>query len=570
MFMGGIQMSEVIQESAPGIEKKKKKRSRKVRKRIITAVISLLVIAAIVFGMIRLFKKPETNMVPMTEFAYRGSITTMIQGSGMVQPASSATVAPTQKGLVEEVYVNIGDYVQEGTLLYSVDPAEAQKTLDEAKKALDTARENVEDASERIAELYDSQKKLTITAPFAGKIVESNLKVGDPVSRGTVIAKLIDDSKLRLTQYFSYAYKGEIEAGMKGYVSVPATMSTLDAVVESATMIERISAEGGKLFEVVFVADNPGTLTAGMSASGTVTASSGETLYAYEAAALENFREKEIVAEASGTAVTVNLKDYLKISSGALLAKLDTDTFEDELKALNTQLESAQADYDTKAEAVAEAQKQFDGFSATAPISGTVMSCTLYPGEEIVVGTSAITIADTAIMYLEAQIDGQDIAKVSPGMYADVIQYAGVETYYFGTVVSVSMEGKYEYGMSFFPAKIEIQNPDGSIMSGMYCSYSIAGNQSADCILVPTQAVKNTEQGTCVFVKGEGVAGAVELPEGVVPEGFSAVLVEIGLSDDNVVEIKSGIEEGTEVFTQLMTDNANSWDSGGGGMIRVG
>ena len=556
-------MSEAIQQPVKSIEKKNIKKVKKTRKRIIAVVIILIVLAAIIFGLIKLFKEPVSDNSPMTEFAYLGSITTMIQGSGMVQPESSETVAPTQKGLVKEVFVNVGDYVEAGTQLYSVDPTEAQNTLDEAKKALETARENVDDINALIADLYASQQKLTITAPFDGKIINTSIKAGDSVAKDATIAKIIDDTKLHLTQYFSYAYSGEIKAGMKGSISVPGTMSTLDATVESVTMIERISDEGGKLFEVVLVTDNPGTLTAGMSASGTVTAATGETLYSYESGSLKNFREQDIVAGAAGTAITVNLKDYLKVSSGALLAKLDTDTFEDELKSLKLQLETAQSGYDEKATDVEEAQEQFDGFSGTAPISGTVMSCSVYPNEEIVVGTSAITISDTTAMYLEAQIDGQDVSKVAVGMPADIVMDYGSGAYYAGTVVSVSLEGKYEYGVSYFPAKIEIQNSDGALMSGMYLNYSIAGSQSDDCILIPTQAVKNTEMGTCVFVKGVDAPGAVELPEGVVPEGFSAILVETGLSDDSVVEIKSGIAEGTEVFTQYMTDSANNWNNGG-------
>ena len=42
-----------------------------------------------------------------------------------------------------------------------------------------------------------------------------------------------------------------------------------------------------------------------------------------------------------------------------------------------------------------------------------------------------------------------------------------------------------------------------------------------------------------------------------IPEGYWPVSVEIGISDNYNVEIKSGVEEGTEVFTQIQT--ANPW-----------
>ena len=41
-----------------------------------------------------------------------------------------------------------------------------------------------------------------------------------------------------------------------------------------------------------------------------------------------------------------------------------------------------------------------------------------------------------------------------------------------------------------------------------------------------------------------------------IPDGFWAVPVEIGIYDNYNVEIKSGVEEGTEVFTQIQTTEA--------------
>ena len=42
----------------------------------------------------------------------------------------------------------------------------------------------------------------------------------------------------------------------------------------------------------------------------------------------------------------------------------------------------------------------------------------------------------------------------------------------------------------------------------------------------------------------------------VIPEGFWPVPVEIGISDNYNVEIRSGVEEGTVVFTQNQVSNS--------------
>ena len=542
--------------------KKSGKSKKKTVKRIIGIAIAVVVLAAIAFGLFKLFGKEKVTKTLMSDWTYRGSIVKMIEGSGIVQPAKSETIAVTQKGVVEEVNCEVGDYVEAGQLLYKVEPTEAQKAVDAANKALDAAQKSLNEANKRLSELYSEQAKLVITSPGAGKIIDCEVREGDSVGKGQVVATLIDDSQVRLTQYFSYAYAGEIRPGMYAAISIPATMSVLDAKVESVTMIERITPEGGKLFEVVLVANNPGTLTEDMIASGSVPTPAGELMYAYESGKLEYIKQIPIKAEASGTVLRVDAKNYLRVWSGQQLIRLDSDSYSDQLSSLNEAVMAAQESVDQRRREVEEAMQLFEGYSATAPISGTVMACTLIPVEEVPAG-AAITISDTTKMILDAQIDGQDVANVTPGTYVDVTLYSGTELYYSGTVISVSMEGKSDYGVAYFPAKIEIENYDGNMKSGMYCSYSIMGSQSDDCVLAPTEAVKYTEYGPCLFVRGEGWEGAVELEEGIVPEGFCAVPIVTGLSDERVVEVISGVPEDCEVFTAYITESANSWEAPG-------
>ena len=73
-------------------------------------------------------------------------------------------------------------------------------------------------------------------------------------------------------------------------------------------------------------------------------------------------------------------------------------------------------------------------------------------------------------------------------------------------------------------------------------------------------AFKNSDTATVCFVKGEPDERAIEADESWnMPEGFFAVIVETGLNDSYNVEIKSGLNEGEEVFTGYITDSAYSW-----------
>ena len=77
-----------------------------------------------------------------------------------------------------------------------------------------------------------------------------------------------------------------------------------------------------------------------------------------------------------------------------------------------------------------------------------------------------------------------------------------------------------------------------------------------DCLIVPSSAVVNTEDGTAVFAKpaeGQFFDNALPLPEGTegVPPDFVLVPVEVGISDASNTEILSGISDGDIVFLAL-------------------
>ena len=110
---------------------------------------------------------------------------------------------------------------------------------------------------------------------------------------------------------------------------------------------------------------------------------------------------------------------------------------------------------------------------------------------------------------------------------------------------------------------IEADNTEGTLQVNSYVDYNLTASQSDNCLVLPIQAVRTVglEDGTSatvVYLKADSMPdNAIELPysDETIPEGFYPVQVEIGIQDNNNVEIKSGVEEGTVVFTQIMSDN---------------
>lgn len=472
---------------APSGSKKKKKKKRS----IIKTIVALILIAAVVVGIIvalyfLVFKDENTLGEAMTDFVSRGSIQSIVEGYGLTKAKDSATITPGS-GTLLELYVHEGDQVTEGQPLYVMDDTPAQEAIASAREAVAAAQETVNERAKALQDVNDSIKDLTVTSPHAGKLIEvTTLKAGDMVDNGTKLATLVNDTKLRLSLYYNYAYENDIYAGQSAQVSIPAIMGSRDGTVEQINKVRFISPEGGIYFEVILTIDNPGTLTQGMDASAALTDAAGAPIYPYENGKLEYYETTDITAKARGPVEYVDLLRYADVTEGQLLVRLGTDELDQEIAARQENLKAAQDVLDEANKRLEEAVKELDKYNAVAPISGTVLSCNLVEGSEVQ-GGQGITIADTTVMTLDINIDERNLQYVKTGMMVD-INYQGM--YYMGILESVSLTGTAENGMSTFPAVVSVDNYDGMIMSNSYANYSFVASQSENCLIVPVNSVK--------------------------------------------------------------------------------
>lgn len=601
-----------------GPKKKRKGRGKTIAGILIVAAIA---IALVVLVWYFVFREDGSKGEVMTDFVTRGSIQSMVEGSGTSKAKDSATVTPGS-GTILELFVQEGDQVTAGQQLYRMDDTTARDAVTEAQKSVDNCNKELQAVYDKIAEL-------SITAPHAGNLREvADLKVGDTVNEGDTIATLVNDTKLRLSLYYSYAYEGDIKVGQTAQISIPAIMAPVTGKVEQINKVRFVSPEGATHFEVVLVLDNPGTLAEGMDASAGLTAADGTPIYPYQNGKLEYYESTKITAKATGPVERVSLLNYGDVKAGQLLVQLGAKNTDEEIASKENALKAAQ-------EKLEEATKELEKYNAVAPIDGTVLQCSLTEGQEVSSG-QGITIADTSQMIIEIQVDERNARYIKAGMMVDINQYG---TPYVGIVESVSMTASGQNGVASIPAVVTVDNYDGSMIPGTYAEYSFVASESEDCLTVPVQAVKyvsfanvqlpetldadpsagmddgmmdddmmddgmmdggmvdggvealpqsysggafadplgmvavpmpggggvvdggsmggssggasDDSTGVIVWVKSkEAPANAILEPDPTwdCPEGFWAVPVEVGLSDNSKVEITRGLAEGQEVF----------------------
>ena len=532
-------------ENGPRLVKKKKKRKK--APLIIGGSVFLVLVILIWWAIAKTGEAPEGQV--MDETIQRGSITSVIKGSGMTTAKSSEAITVGTSGTVVDVFVTEGQFVTAGTQLYIIDsPA--------AEDAVKNAQQDVDGYQKQLKLLNEARQNLTVRAEFTGKLLEvsDEVKVGETISSGTGLTRLVDDSKMKLTQYYSYAYEGSVKVGQTAQISVPGVMQQLSGTVIEILKTERISPEGSRLFRVDFTVPNPGTLTEGLEASAVLT-TGGETISPYELGKLEYNRSMEVKAKVSGEVLTNNMYDYKKVSAGDTLLRIDGEDTESEAFTLQDNLRQAQKKLE-------EAQKNLNNLRATAPIDGTVVGLAITPGQEVAASTAVISIVDATVILVEAGVDERNIQYLTVGMQVDLNQW-GNQT--VGIVEKVGLNGKFENGMTTFPVTITVDNAAGMLMSGSSIEYSVNASQSDDCLMVPKQCVKSIadpetgESISVVFVKAdtrpENAIEADGTSLGVPEEGYFAVPVVTGISDTSNVELLEGPEEGTAVFAQKMVQS---------------
>lgn len=205
------------------------------------------------------------------------------------------------------------------------------------------------------------------------------------------------------------------------------------------------------------------------------------------------------------------------------------------------------------AQARAQAAGAFDILRKTeivAPIAGTVSRLQVREGEMVVIGiqnqpgTTLMTISDLSAINAEVKVAEADVLRVEVGQQAAVTLEAISGRRFSGRVAEVGSSALPLAGAAAaareFKVVIRLDQPDAGLRPGLTCDAEILTSQKANVLTVPLQAVvlrAAQEQGgdrTGVFVvKGDTV---------------QFVPVQTGIIGGLEIEV-SGVSEGTPVVT---------------------
>ena len=546
---------------------------------IIAAGLIILLVGGSVFAVIRSRNTGTENTIPTTAVVTYGDIGTYIEGSGETAARNTEELGLGLEGKITQVLVSEGDEVHAGDPLVVVDPTgireqltAAQAEFTAAQSELTNAQAAITQAQSRIASAQSQYTHSSATAPFSGKfIASSTFAVGQKVSAGQTIGRMVNDSQMQLAVQFSSEYAKDIKTGQTATVATSA--GQVSAVVSSID-----SASGKGTFLVVLTVQNPfGGLAQGTSATATINSDSAGTIFSSGSGTLDYSKEQVITAPIGGEITAYNGSNRA-YSSGAVIMSIsnvaapDTSDARSSLTAAQSTAAAAQAKASEIQTRILKLQQEILDATMTASIDGVVTSLNAEEGEETDGTEPLVVVSDLNDTVVTAELTTDEVQSVEPGQTVTMNMYTmdGSELPLTGVVDSVSPEPSQNTGsLTTFKAIITVDSIEGqAISSGMMVDYKIAVAESDSCLIVPTSAILHTADGsTGVFTKtlidkdGNEIPfdDTLPIPDGMeAPEGYQLVAVETGVSDASNTEIFWGVDEGATVYLNATPNTSNA------------
>jgi len=178
----------------------------------------------------------------------------------------------------------------------------------------------------------------------------------------------------------------------------------------------------------------------------------------------------------------------------------------------------------------------------TAPIGGVVGELTAHEGMTVMAGAPLFRLNGLSTVLVNAEVPEALAAQVRPGNPVEARTPAVSGAVFKGKVSAILPE--VNPATRTIKARIELANPGGQLVPGMFATVSFAPAARNDVLLVPSEAVIQTGKRSVVVVaQGDGK--------------FAPVDVEVGLESNGQTEIRKGLRAGQRVVVsgQFLVDS---------------
>ncbi|MEW6101717.1 MAG: HlyD family efflux transporter periplasmic adaptor subunit [Candidatus Omnitrophota bacterium] len=193
-------------------------------------------------------------------------------------------------------------------------------------------------------------------------------------------------------------------------------------------------------------------------------------------------------------------------------------------------------------------QETYKPIPLPAPIDAEVIVATTQPGQTVTTSEAVVVLSDHLIV--RAQVDETDIGKITPRMQAVITIDAYPDQKIKAEVEHIYHESTTVNNVTIYEVDLKPDEVPAFFRSGMNASVDFIERSKKNALLIPPDAVYKENNENYVLVKQNNASQ---------PKKVSVVL---GISDDNNVEVLSGVNENDRVIIKTKKYSVPTGEAG--------
>ena len=493
------------------------------KKRCIAVVAAAAVLVAVIVP--RRSRSASADLAYTQEKLGRRDIVNVYDGSGTINAADSYTVKSLVTGTVLTADFELGDSIEKGDILYTIDISDVENNLASAQLSVEQAQRNYDDTA-------DMQN---VRTRISGEVSSFAVAAGDAVQAGQTVATIRDTSVMLLAVDFPAAEAQSFVAGQAAQVMPDTTFETLNGTIRSVSGADPSGDASLMTCTVTIAVPNAGSLTTAQAAVAQVNgvSSLNSAHFTYQ-------REETVVAAASGTVSELCVKEGSTVRQDDVILRITGKDLDKQTKNAADNLRAAELQ-------MSSAEKTISHYTIDAPISGTIVDKKVKAGDKLSANDTAMqnlcTIYDMSYLEMKLNVDELKIRSLEVGQEVDITADAVPGETYKGVISSILVAGTTANGSTSYPVTVRIDDM-GELLPGMNATAKITTASVKNVLALPNAALV---RGSYVLVTKDSPSAANAETSMTAPDGYVYVKVTTGISDDDYIEVKSGLQEGDTI-----------------------
>jgi HlyD family secretion protein len=543
-------------------------------KKIIIGILVVLIICGSYFYFTKVSKNKNQTRYVLTQVE-RGTILVSVSGSGQISAEDQRDIKPKVSGEIARIYVEKNQEVKAGELLFELDKEPKERAVRDAEIALKDAKDALQKAKDNYEKLKRDLENSTETAyknafdALVGTYKDLNPLI--PNLESIFKAKDYSSQETDLDYYISLVrsirtYQGEINPlphwtgkAEDKFLPLKDNFDSLQREYWKLTqnspreqikdllyrtynfsndLLDLIRQTSNLISEYLKIIDKEGLVP---PISLSITNSQASQMATFDS-----------------TVSTLN----------SSLKKI-RDTIDDleknsplQIRDAELAIQTARNNLTKTEDALSDAKENLENCSIYAPFDGIISDVKVKKGDTVSTATILATIVAKKKI-AEITLNEIDAAKVKVDQKVTLTFDALPDLTLTGKVTEIDTVGTVSQGVTSYGVKIALDTDDERIKPGMSVNAEIVVEVKPDVLTLPNSAIKS--EGNLRYVQ------LIDAPEEIKKKlkiGTSIVLpkevkiknqpVEVGISNDTLTEILSGVSEGDIVISSKVTQQTQT------------